>query len=204
MAIRRTTCPAAHLYANWPFFGKAAGSSEGATYRSPRRLCPRGVVLGACKSSHGYAQISMSRCCDTVGERWLGRRTTTRRGTCPRASRRRRSRRARRPACRSAKTCFARSTDRQEANPLEKRDMFVLYVDESGKSGLEDLAQPYYILGGLIVDDAAIQKIESDPMARIDGLVPGRSWSTTSPCSRRKCRARGFRLITCSTGSSAS
>jgi Protein of unknown function (DUF3800) len=48
----------------------------------------------------------------------------------------------------------------------------LLYVDESGKSGLRDRAQPFYVLGGLIVHDQQWLAMEQDLNARIDVLVP--------------------------------
>jgi hypothetical protein len=50
--------------------------------------------------------------------------------------------------------------------------VYLLYVDESGKSGLDDLSQPYYVLGGLAVEDRELQSVERDLLARIDALVP--------------------------------
>lgn len=50
--------------------------------------------------------------------------------------------------------------------------MFVLYLDESGKSGPRDFTQPYYVLGGLVVQESQWQPIEADLNARIDKVVP--------------------------------
>jgi hypothetical protein len=50
--------------------------------------------------------------------------------------------------------------------------VFFLYLDESGKSGLDDPAQPYYVLGGMAIPDTSIQAIQADLMTRIDRFVP--------------------------------
>ena len=50
--------------------------------------------------------------------------------------------------------------------------MHLLYVDESGKSGLHDRAQPFYVLGGLAVSEGQWQAMEKDLNARIDQIVP--------------------------------
>lgn len=50
--------------------------------------------------------------------------------------------------------------------------MYLLYTDESGKSGLKDLRQPFHVLGGLIVQDKQWQAMEVDLNERIDALVP--------------------------------
>lgn len=50
--------------------------------------------------------------------------------------------------------------------------MHLLYLDESGKSGPKDYAQPWYVLGGLIVPEADWQAIERDLNERIDAIVP--------------------------------
>jgi hypothetical protein len=51
--------------------------------------------------------------------------------------------------------------------------MFLLYTDESGKSGLNDhLRQPFHVLGGVVVHDQRWQQVEADLMTRIEVLVP--------------------------------
>ncbi len=50
--------------------------------------------------------------------------------------------------------------------------MHLLYVDESGKSGIFDRSQPFYVLGGLVVHETDWQGIERALNARIDDLVP--------------------------------
>ncbi|HEY5373642.1 MAG TPA: DUF3800 domain-containing protein [Polyangiaceae bacterium] len=50
--------------------------------------------------------------------------------------------------------------------------MFLLYTDESGKSGLRDPRQPWHVLGGVVVHDQRWQAVEVDLMARIDALLP--------------------------------
>lgn len=50
--------------------------------------------------------------------------------------------------------------------------MYMLYVDESGKSGLHDLAQPFHVLGGLAIDTDQWLSMEADLNAEIDTLVP--------------------------------
>jgi hypothetical protein len=50
--------------------------------------------------------------------------------------------------------------------------MYMLYVDESGKSGLRDPVQPFHVLGGLAVHERQWQPMERDLDARIDALVP--------------------------------
>jgi hypothetical protein len=50
--------------------------------------------------------------------------------------------------------------------------VYLLYTDESGKSGLRDTVQPYHALGGVVVHDANWQAVERDLIARIDALVP--------------------------------
>ncbi len=50
--------------------------------------------------------------------------------------------------------------------------MFLLYTDESGKSGLHDPRQPFHVLGGVVVHDQRWQAVERDLMAGIDALVP--------------------------------
>lgn len=50
--------------------------------------------------------------------------------------------------------------------------MYLLYVDESGKSGLDDPDQPHFILGGLAVHESSWQEIEADLDRRIDMLFP--------------------------------
>jgi hypothetical protein len=47
-----------------------------------------------------------------------------------------------------------------------------LYLDESGKSGPQDFQQPWYVLGGLIVQDSRWHAMEADLNSRIDALVP--------------------------------
>lgn len=51
--------------------------------------------------------------------------------------------------------------------------MYVLYVDESGRSGLHDPIQPFHILGGVAFHDSEWKAIERDLMACVDLLVPG-------------------------------
>lgn len=53
-----------------------------------------------------------------------------------------------------------------------RRVVYLLYLDESGKSGPRDFDQPWYVLGGLIIHDRAWHAIEADLNARIDTLVP--------------------------------
>jgi hypothetical protein len=50
--------------------------------------------------------------------------------------------------------------------------MHFLYVDESGKSGLHDQAQPFFVLGGLAIHDSQWVPMEHDLNDRIDALVP--------------------------------
>lgn len=50
--------------------------------------------------------------------------------------------------------------------------MYVLYVDESGRSGLLDPDQPFHILGGLAFHDSQWKAIERDLIARVDALIP--------------------------------
>jgi hypothetical protein len=50
--------------------------------------------------------------------------------------------------------------------------VYVLYVDESGRSGLYDFDQPFFILGGLAFHDSEWKAIEADLIARVDALVP--------------------------------
>ena len=50
--------------------------------------------------------------------------------------------------------------------------MFLLYVDESGKSGLHDPNQPFFVLGGLAVNETTWLAMEKDLNARIDAIVP--------------------------------
>lgn len=52
------------------------------------------------------------------------------------------------------------------------REVYLLYCDESGKSGLRDLSQPFHVLGGLIVHDSNWLGVEQELNARIDALVP--------------------------------
>jgi hypothetical protein len=50
--------------------------------------------------------------------------------------------------------------------------VYVLYVDESGRSGLLDPNQPFHILGGLAFHDSEWKAIERTLIARVDALVP--------------------------------
>jgi hypothetical protein len=50
--------------------------------------------------------------------------------------------------------------------------VYLLYTDESGKSGLRDPRQPFHVLGGVVVHDQRWQSVEAALMARIDALVP--------------------------------
>lgn len=50
--------------------------------------------------------------------------------------------------------------------------MHLLYLDESGKSGAKDYAQPWYVLGGLVVPQDLWQSIEDDLNREIDQIVP--------------------------------
>jgi hypothetical protein len=50
--------------------------------------------------------------------------------------------------------------------------MYVLYADESGRSGLYDASQPYHILGGLAFHDSEWTNIERELIAEIDAIVP--------------------------------
>jgi hypothetical protein len=50
--------------------------------------------------------------------------------------------------------------------------LYFLYVDESGKSGLDDPQQPFFVLGGLAMHESIWAVMESDLNARIDALVP--------------------------------
>jgi hypothetical protein len=50
--------------------------------------------------------------------------------------------------------------------------VYVLYVDESGRSGLLDPNQPFHTLGGLAFHDSEWKAIESTLIARVDALVP--------------------------------
>jgi Protein of unknown function (DUF3800) len=50
--------------------------------------------------------------------------------------------------------------------------MYLLYVDESGKSGLRDPRQPFFVLAGLAVRDSSWLAMESDLNERIDEVVP--------------------------------
>jgi hypothetical protein len=49
--------------------------------------------------------------------------------------------------------------------------VYFLCVDESGKSGLNDPAQPYHVLGGLIVGESPWRAMEADLNGRIDAIV---------------------------------
>jgi hypothetical protein len=48
----------------------------------------------------------------------------------------------------------------------------MLYLDESGKSGLFDRSQPWYVLGGLVIREDQWLRIEEELNARIDKLIP--------------------------------
>jgi len=48
----------------------------------------------------------------------------------------------------------------------------LLYLDESGKSGPKDFDQPWYVLGGLIVEEADWRPMENALNKRIEALVP--------------------------------
>jgi hypothetical protein len=48
----------------------------------------------------------------------------------------------------------------------------LLYLDESGKSGPKDFAQPWFVLGGLIVPEERWQATEQELNSRIDAIVP--------------------------------
>jgi Protein of unknown function (DUF3800) len=50
--------------------------------------------------------------------------------------------------------------------------MHLLYVDESGKSGLRDPAQPFHVLAGLAVSETQWRAIEAAMNSRVDQLVP--------------------------------
>lgn len=50
--------------------------------------------------------------------------------------------------------------------------MHVLYVDESGRSGLRDPDQPFHTLGGLAFPDGEWKAIEGDLIQRVDALFP--------------------------------
>jgi hypothetical protein len=50
--------------------------------------------------------------------------------------------------------------------------VFLLYTDESGKSGLHDVRQPFHVLGGVAVHDQRWQLVEADLLARIEALFP--------------------------------
>jgi hypothetical protein len=50
--------------------------------------------------------------------------------------------------------------------------VYFLYVDESGKSGLHDPVQPFFVRGGLAVHESTWHAMEADLNARIDGIVP--------------------------------
>jgi hypothetical protein len=50
--------------------------------------------------------------------------------------------------------------------------VYFLYVDESGKSGLRDPVQPFFVLGGLAVHESTWLAMEKDLNARIDAIVP--------------------------------
>ena len=50
--------------------------------------------------------------------------------------------------------------------------VYVLYVDESGRSGLHDPTQPYHILGGVAFHDSEWKAIERTLIASVDVLVP--------------------------------
>ena len=50
--------------------------------------------------------------------------------------------------------------------------MNLLYVDESGKSGLRDATQPYFVLSGIVVDDSQWRQIETHLEKIIDAILP--------------------------------
>lgn len=50
--------------------------------------------------------------------------------------------------------------------------MYLLYLDESGKSGPTDYTQPWYVLGGMIVPEDKWRAAENDLNAAIDQVVP--------------------------------
>jgi hypothetical protein len=50
--------------------------------------------------------------------------------------------------------------------------MEILYVDESGKSGLADPRQPYFVLAGLAVDEGDWRNIEAALNNATDAVVP--------------------------------
>jgi hypothetical protein len=50
--------------------------------------------------------------------------------------------------------------------------VYLLYLDEPGKSGPRDFTQPYYTLGGLVVHKDQWVAMETDLNSRIDRLVP--------------------------------
>lgn len=50
--------------------------------------------------------------------------------------------------------------------------MHPLYVDESGKSGPADYAQPWYVLGGLILPEEKWKAVERDLNEVIEAVVP--------------------------------
>ncbi|HEY4025236.1 MAG TPA: DUF3800 domain-containing protein [Candidatus Dormibacteraeota bacterium] len=50
--------------------------------------------------------------------------------------------------------------------------MFLLYVDESGKSGLNDPTQPYFVLAGVVVKNEDWRAIETAFEKAIEAIVP--------------------------------
>jgi hypothetical protein len=50
--------------------------------------------------------------------------------------------------------------------------MFLLYVDESGKAGLNDPTQPYFVLAGVVVKNEDWRAIETALEKAIDAIVP--------------------------------
>jgi hypothetical protein len=58
----------------------------------------------------------------------------------------------------------------------------LLYIDESGKSGIRDPNQPYFVLSGIVVDDSKWRQIESHLEKEIESIVP------------RKLRPAGWEL----------
>lgn len=50
--------------------------------------------------------------------------------------------------------------------------MYVLYVDESGKSGIADPAQPFFVLGGVVVKHEDWRAIETYFEKKLETIVP--------------------------------
>jgi len=50
--------------------------------------------------------------------------------------------------------------------------MFLLYVDESGKSGLKDATQPYFVLAGVVVKNADWRAIETVFDKKVEAIRP--------------------------------